>query len=389
MSCSGCNSRIAAGSALLKCYSCKSKYHCECLNISPNQYSALTKELKASWKCPSCNNVTHRSRSNQNTPVRSSLMLGVENANNQHSDPPTKVSQDCCNKEMIPSAHVSTTLEQYTEIDKFAKDIQATLHAWKSDMELQILKMGDLITTTLSDIKGEIQAMRSENSSLKSQLGELTKVVAELQTTVDYQESNHLDLKRCVDKLSSKDSMVECLETKIDNLEQQSRQCNLEICNLPEKRGENLITIMDSIGAAIGCGISNQDIISIHRVPHAHQQNKKPKNVIVKLRTRTLRDNILSAVRLAKGLTTDRLGIAGSPTPIYLNEHITLKRKTLFRECRDAAKRCGFKYIWIKHATILARESDTSPIFSIRSQADIKKIKRTAHKNQNVNIINE
>ncbi|KAJ8712816.1 hypothetical protein PYW08_008120 [Mythimna loreyi] len=66
---------IMTGENILKCSVCKRKYHAECLNLTPRQVAALTNKHRASWKCPSCSNVTRRGGSNLNTPVRSCTEL--------------------------------------------------------------------------------------------------------------------------------------------------------------------------------------------------------------------------------------------------------------------------------------------------------------------------
>ncbi|CAG5058523.1 unnamed protein product [Parnassius apollo] len=132
---------------------------------------------------------------------------------------------------------------------------------------------------------------------------------------------------------------------------------------------------MGSISMAINFPISQKDILSIHRVPHAHHQTKKPKNVIVKLSSRILRDNVLAAFRKVKTLKTDQLGLTGSTMTVYMNEHLTLKKKQLFRKTRDLAAIHQYKYVWVRNATILVREQDGDTAFAIRTDDDFRKIK--------------
>ncbi|CAG9113274.1 unnamed protein product [Plutella xylostella] len=167
----------------------------------------------------------------------------------------------------------------------------------------------------------------------------------------------------------------------MDSMDQQSRQCNIEISNLPEKRGENLVEILQNIGTAIKFSIPQKDIIAIHRVPHMRSDNNTPKNVVVKFTSQTLRSNVLSAYRLAKGLTTDQVGISGAPNRIYLNEHLIFSKKLLFRECRSAAKQHNYKHTWVRNGTILMRETDTSPVLKIYSSTDLKKLRARAEQN--------
>lgn len=165
------------------------------------------------------------------------------------------------------------------------------------------------------------------------------------------------------------------LELKLDSMEQQARQSNLEINNLPEKRNENLIGIIQTIGSTIKQPITPQDILAIHRVPHANPKSTRPKNVVVKLSSRVLRDNFISAARSVKGITTDQINIPGLPQRVYINEHLTLKNKKLFRETREVARQKGLKFVWVKHGTILLRATETAPIFAVRNEEDISKLK--------------
>lgn len=269
----------------------------------------------------------------------------------------------------------------------FQLKITESINDFRLDLNSKIDKLDDSIKHVKSDIeqfrselKNEIAVLRSEQTSVKQQVDGLALEVAALQQTSVFVTNKHEELQKCIDGIKCRtekfntENSTFSLEVKIDALEQQARQCNLEISNFPERRGENLIEIVESVGNLTGCVVSRRDIISVHRVPHA-QHNTRPKNIIVKFTTRILRDNLLSAFRLKKGLTAAQLGITGSNNIIYLNEHLTLRNKHLFRAAREAAKREKFKYAWIKHGTILVRESDNSPVAAIRSERDIQKIK--------------
>lgn len=241
------------------------------------------------------------------------------------------------------------------------------------------------LNTHQTEIKAELESFKNEQIKIKQQITAMAGDVGSLQQSTEFISAQHEDLKNSVEvqderlkKLEKESTDVKSLEAKIDLLEQQARQCNLEIMNVPERREENLINVVESVGKLIACNLSRQDVVAVHRVPHA-SQNNKPKNIIVKLSSRILRDNILSAYRLKKGLTSTDIGISGTPWNIYINEHLTLPKKHLFRAAREAAKKENYKYVWIKHATVLVRESDTSPIIAIRTADDIRRIKSRPH----------
>ncbi|CAG5009274.1 unnamed protein product [Parnassius apollo] len=116
------------------------------------------------------------------------------------------------------------------------------------------------------------------------------------------------------------------LESKLAYMEQQARDCNIEIINLSDRRNENLTNMVMGIGAVIKQQILASDIVAVHRVPQAGQKYTRPKYVIVKCTTRTLRNNIKAASRLvsSKDLNTEKLGISGPPQKIFINEHLTM-----------------------------------------------------------------
>ncbi|KAL0853021.1 hypothetical protein ABMA27_012802 [Loxostege sticticalis] len=62
-----------------------------------------------------------------------------------------------------------------------------------------------------------------------------------------------------------------------------------------------------------------------------------------------LRDNVISAYRSTKGLDLTKLCITGPTSTIYINEHLTINNKLLFRQTREMAKKQAFRYVWLLH----------------------------------------
>ncbi|KAJ0174708.1 hypothetical protein K1T71_009816 [Dendrolimus kikuchii] len=277
--------------------------------------------------------------------------------------------------------------------------LAADLKTWKNDLDCNFNKLNERFTimhteisdikSSMSEIKKDISAIKIEQENMDKRLSKVenyqslhSENISDVKVTCEFLSQQHItlstrvsDIEHDVKACDQNYILISSLENKIDTLEQHARQCNVEITNLPERRNENLISLILNIGKVIKCSVTQSDIIAIHRVPHAHPGCTRPKNIVIKFISRILRDNFLSSFRLAKNITTAQLDIQGSPQSIFINEHLTLKNKMLFRECRETAKRHGYKYVWVRHATILVRESDTSPIFAIKSQNDISRIK--------------
>lgn len=238
----------------------------------------------------------------------------------------------------------------------FQNKMLQLLDKWCDKQDKKISK----IANDFEDLKNSVKFVNEMCDELNKKTESTRQTVSQLDAKVKSFETHILHTKT--------------LETKIESLEQQARQCNLEIGNVPDRRGENLITLLENLGTAIKHNITLNDVAAVHRVPHANSTSTHPKNIIVKFHSRIKRDNVLAAFRLAKGVTTDQLNISGEPRKVYVNEHLTLSNKKLFREAREAARKCGYRYVWVKHGTILVRENDTSPVTAIRCTSDVSKI---------------
>ena len=287
-------------------------------------------------------------------------------------------------------------------ISQLSFELNKKIDDWRGDLNGAIGKISEnvnnikaelaSISQVASEIRSELNSLRSDHDNLNQRVSGLEsshKVVSQdlaglqnsLTFAMDQQEDLKVQVKSICDRTESTDmlqSLISGLELKIDSLEQQARQCNLELCNVPEKRNENLVALMEEISSKIKFSLNQNDIHTIHRVPHANRESKSPKNIIVKLSSRIIRDNLLSAFRLIKGLSTEQLGFTGTPRRIYMHEHLTLKKKELFRQCKEAATKNSFKFVWVKHATILVRENECESAIAIRSFGDVAKIKPAA-----------
>ncbi|CAH2218390.1 jg3141, partial [Pararge aegeria aegeria] len=64
-----CCSRSIKTSEILKCASCKKKYHFVCVNTSNDYFKDLSLDLLSTWLCPTCNR-PRPGADNTNTPIR-------------------------------------------------------------------------------------------------------------------------------------------------------------------------------------------------------------------------------------------------------------------------------------------------------------------------------
>ncbi|CAG4997105.1 unnamed protein product [Parnassius apollo] len=96
-------------------------------------------------------------------------------------------------------------------------------------------------------MRKEINQLRLENSTLKTQISELASEVENLQQSLQFSDAEHSNLKKRIDEITTvshatnKNNAVLLLEEKNYSIKLQARQCNLEISNVAEKKGENLL----------------------------------------------------------------------------------------------------------------------------------------------------
>ncbi|XP_048488800.1 uncharacterized protein LOC125491278 [Plutella xylostella] len=138
------------------------------------------------------------------------------------------------------------------------------------------------------------------------------------------------------------------MERNFEVLDQSSRQFNIEIQNIPENKGEDLIGMTRNIGSLVGVDVPLDSIRSAHRVAPAVQRDggggARPRNVVVQLATRRLRDALLAAARARRDLSTEQLALPTPARRFFVNEHLTFRNKVLYSKARAEQKSKDYKH---------------------------------------------
>ncbi|XP_059059109.1 uncharacterized protein LOC131852462 [Achroia grisella] len=254
--------------------------------------------------------------------------------------------------------------------------IEVLSAAVKSSMSDELPK----ISATLSDINTSLLRVKTNNNNLEDSVSNFTARLSDIVNSLNtmYQRQDSLEQRLNAVEVNNKSlnqssDLIKALETKINYMEQQGRDCNIEMSNVPENRNENLMLIATTLGTVINQKIEQSDIVFIHRVPHASRDDTRPMNIIVKFASKFLRDSVLVACR-RKRINTELLSVTGPVQYIYVNEHLTVNNKLLFRECRQKAKDHNYKYVWVKKGVVLVRKTDHSRVLAVRTMHDIANI---------------
>ncbi|KAF9424314.1 hypothetical protein HW555_000453 [Spodoptera exigua] len=227
----------------------------------------------------------------------------------------------------------------------------------------------------LDNLKDEFSALRSEFAELKSSFhNQYIAMIDDLNNKINGMESRIAQAEKVQEQVASIRVRLEKLEEDSDNKDQWSRMSNVEVKGIEQTKNENLIDIIQKVGTKINYPIHKSQINFVTRVPTKDPENIKP--IIVCFSNRYVKEDFIAAARYefkTTPLTADQLQLKGKHR-IYINDHLTTKNKNLLSKTKKAAIEANFRYVWVKHAKIHIRKTDTSPVIIIKSEKDLVKI---------------
>lgn len=370
--CSGCNNAIQ-GKEFLNCNICKHRYDLQCAGITPQRFKTMTQEAKR-WKCPEC--VSRMPKSdNTNTPLRTPQPpvseSKVEVDPDEQSCNITIRSKPKCQAKEIKdqgSDYVTEATLRAVIKQELAGTIKSTIKdlfsEQMSSFKLQVSEFQNSLTffnKTFDDLKNENNKLKKIQSTLS---GELKTV-----------KNENSCLKQ---SLTSVESRVKQLEEEHVRQQQWSRLQNIELVGVPEKSQntqENTAEVAMRLIEHIGVHVKPEDIEFAHRVqPRRPSSVKKGRAIVVRLKQRAIKDQIVATARKRRSVTAKDIGLGDDADKIFVNEHLTRENKSLLASCKLKARETGFKYVWTKNCRIFIRKNDTSPPMLISSVLDLEKI---------------
>lgn len=265
---------------------------------------------------------------------------------------------------------------------KFTDEITVKICNWKTELETKISGMQEDIK---SAIKSDLDNIKTDIKHIDTRQSQLFADLSVVKESLCFYDKEQDDLKKRVNELStvskSNNSENSAMRQQIDNLhselntlQQRERKQNLEIMGVPEKTNEDLCNYLINIAKHAEIQLSSQDVEFITRVQPYTKVPGRPKTIIAKLKSNSLRDCILSGIRKKKGITTQDIGISGDIIKIFVNEHLTPSNKLLFKNTREKAASAHYLKPWVRDGKIFVRKNDTSQSFCIRDHSYLKKI---------------
>ncbi|KAH9629436.1 hypothetical protein HF086_013350 [Spodoptera exigua] len=326
--CGGCGQFIAAA-ASIRCSKCTGCYHRACVGVPATATPA------PAWLCPGCK-VKLPKTDNSATPVKGAAADYTE---------PT------------PS-DTSASLDLAREIRSFREELSA--------------------------LRAEIREMRQETLDFRAAIRGCNERMDEVEHRVATIEQRFE---------AGDPSSYEHLEKTIADLKIQLNERDQDLLlndvilsGIPESKTENPTHILKTVSLKLGIALDDRDIVNVERlgmvrrnfVANASQgdiaERPRPRVISVRLSRRAVREQLIRAARVRRGLTTADLELSGQPQRVFVNESLTRTNARLFHQAREAAQRLQFKYVWTKEGRIYVRKEDGVSALRIRSEVDIKTI---------------
>lgn len=231
----------------------------------------------------------------------------------------------------------------------------------------------------LKSIQKELAESRASNTAnfakIDKSIGAMHNSLAAINNRLtDLEEKNTKLVKKCVDleqvgvKLESR---ITILEREIVEIQQYSRNKNLEIRGVPMTQNENIYSILDRLGQIIGVQFNANEVSIAHRLPTPRDSRYNP-SIIVQFISREVRQQWLVAARRKRPQTTD-LAKSLRPGPVFVGEHLTKHCKDLLKVAKSHVKEGKLAFAWTRDGKIFIKKTPQSPARRVLFTLDVER----------------
>lgn len=328
------------------CPQCKSFSHFECASIPVGAKVAET------WRCGECQARAPKGRDTA-TPVRA-----AQDDYTVRATSPLALEDAAVNI----TAEFDSQMELHIGLRSIREDFFAELRSFKEEMRTFSAEMRDC-RRELADFRVSLAGVNSRIDGLEQRI-----------VSVEQRSETPPEISGLLKK-------VAWLEQEIRDREQESLLTDLEIGQLPEEKGENVVHTITVLAAKLGVALEERDVVFAERVGVAQVAGAaggapRARRIVVRLARRGCRDELLAAARVRRTLTAADAGqsTAAPGSRIFLNERLTPANRRLFYRVREECRRLQWRYSWTKRGRIFARQGEGKQAFAIQSEADLVRV---------------
>lgn len=320
--CGKCSEKVVDGDGPVCAGECKSFFHYACSGISETNYRKLPISRRKTWKCVECT-----------TDVRTR----TPSTNSCRDDMEERRSGQCgdTGADIKDIKHTLTSMNiKLNELSELRKEVE------------EIRKFANFIDEKYENMKSSLEETLNMNRILQREVAELKRENLE------------------------KDRQMQELFVKVTDLDQYSRNRNLEIIGVEERPGENCLEVVKSIAEECGVSMEPGQIDVAHRVPSKNVNMPRP--IIVQFVSRNKRDELL----VKKKLVTVNNSVNGMAAGkrILINEHLSPYYRNLLSTTKKLAREKNFKYVWFKRNTVFVRKTENGLVKKVFSESDLSKV---------------
>lgn len=347
--CGACQN-VIKNKEFLVCGACSLKFDIGCLNISAKRFHsfyALNEDRKREWQCDDCRNTVKK---NLKSPYNSSVQINSD------------LNKPCSGNENI-------TIRPKPTFSSTNSPQQVSPPPEPNYLTVENLRL--ILKQELSDIRQTNIEVRESMSFFNVMFEDIKSQIEEKNALIQELKEDNNTLKSTVSDLSNRLNLVE----------QNMRDGNIEVNGIPENKNENLVKTIEQLSKTLGEPIVPEDILFATRVAKLNKDNDRPRTVIVKLRAPRYRDAILAAVATYNKknkedkLCNHHLGFGGARKPVFVSEHLSPVNKSLHAAARIKAKELSYKYTWVRNGRIFMRKDDFGDAILVRNRECLDSIK--------------
>jgi len=217
--------------------------------------------------------------------------------------------------------------------------------------------------STLSKMMNEIQEIQKSQEYLGSKYEGIKDELKTMQNINKNLEHENAILKQTVASLQRQSAET---EAKVNNLEQYSRRCCIEIQGITYKDSENTEEVVYLV-KQLGINITGSEISVTQRLAPPNDSNKNPA-IIVKFLSQKLRHTIYHKRWNLKDIN-NKTGNDGFK--VFINESLTKANKDVDKAALSLKKRFHYKFVWRNHGFTYLKKDEGHHATIIRRFEDL------------------
>lgn len=324
--CAHCSETTPTDGRSMKCFDCTKAYHFgkNCSGVSESTFKAMSASKIKKWRCPACREGSLKASTDGElitSPADSSAFLAQLSSVNQ------KLDLLLSWKDSVGALHeLHPKIDSLLLLKQTVDSMKLTMNEMQTSMNFYSEEYDSLVKSAKSQDK-TIKDLQTETSSLRSLLSEQAREIQQIKS-----DQNDTD--------------------------QANRLSNMEIHGISFSPQESIKNILTDLAGKMNVeGFQPADVVAAYRLP-AKADSVPP--IFIRFSSVPLKERWMACRGRLGSIPRD-----DSQPKIYFNDNLTEANRKLFWMARTRGKEKKFKFVWVRHGKIFAKQSHNSPLLRI------------------------